>query len=513
MSSSFYDRFSFHLRESSEKVAFIDQNRQLTFGELDLYAQRYATQLQRIGIRPGDRIAAFIPTSLELTIIWLGAYKLGAIHVPINTQYRATELAHILQDADVRIVVLDPNDDAKATFHEAYEQIGKKLPVLFCSPIDGDSKEFRMDLDLGSLVREEIFIPPKRKNTKSDEDIAMIIYTSGTTGKSKGVALSYRAIISGILSLTELWEWNSTDTLVLALPLFHVHGLGIGLHGTLLHGVRTILHRKFEAKRIIEAFRSQNASIFMGVPTMYHRILEWFINHPDDAEILSDGRLFTSGSAALPKADYNAFWRQTGHRIVERYGMTETMLTLSNPYRGKRKPGSVGIPIPGVEARIIDPKGEVCADNINGELQIRGQTLLSKYWGKNTPVTDENGWFSTGDIAFRNEDNYYTLLGRISVDILKSGGYKISAKEIEELLMQHESVLQVAVIGIPDQAWGQRVVAVITLKNKIDIEILDQYCRSNLADYKRPRSFVIREKLPRNVLGKIQKHILISELS
>ncbi|HEV8267491.1 MAG TPA: AMP-binding protein, partial [Thermoanaerobaculia bacterium] len=353
-----------------------------------------------------------------------------------------------------------------------------------------------------------------------DSDTALLIYTSGTTGKSKGVELSFGAVAANVGAVTGLWRFVPEDRLILALPLFHVHGLCLGIHGMLLSGLTTLLFERFDAARVALAFEKDAATVFMGVPTMYVKLLDYLVNHPESAAALSRARLFTSGSAPLPANDFHLFEEKTGHRILERYGMSETLFTLSNPYDGERRPGTVGVPVPGCEVRLVDDDGRDVSSGELGEIVVKSNGMMSGYWGRrdDTAASFRDGWFSTGDVASRSKDGTVTIVGRKSVDVIKSGGYKISAREIEDVLSRHPLVKEVAVVGGPDRLFGQKVVAAVvvhpnagaTLDPDVLLDELSRFAARFLADYKRPRAVIILSELPRNALGKVQKHRLVS---
>ncbi|HEY6146752.1 MAG TPA: AMP-binding protein, partial [Thermoanaerobaculia bacterium] len=367
-----------------------------------------------------------------------------------------------------------------------------------------------------SLFEEE---PLPGDPAPADEDPAVIVYTSGTTGRSKGAALSYRALVENMAALTGAWRFSGEDRLALSLPLFHVHGLCIGIHGALLHGMTVLLSSRFDAGELVRLFAERAATVFMGVPTMYVRLLEHLAAHPEAAAALSRARLFTSGSAPLPAADFAAFERATGHRILERYGMTETLFTLSNPYDGERRPGTVGFPVGGCEVRIVDDAGTEVAEGETGEILVRGSGMMTAYWGRpeETRAAFRDGWFATGDVAARDREGYVRILGRKSVDVIRSGGFKISAREIEEVIAGHPSVREVAVVGAPDRVWGERIVAAVVLRGSaerggLEREVTD-LCARSLADYKRPKEVRVLHELPRNALGKVQKHRILETLA
>jgi acyl-CoA synthetase (AMP-forming)/AMP-acid ligase II len=492
------------------KEAILFGRRTLTFGDLDRLSLRYASGLAALGVRHGDRVAVFAESSPELVAALLGHYRLGAVHVPINTHYRAEEAGHILRDSGASVLLLTPGPETERVLSE----IGP-LPRLKNVLALGGSASVPGVLRFEDLLTDERL--PADTPLPVDGDAALLIYTSGTTGKSKGVELSFGALVANIEEVTRSWGFTAADRLALALPLFHVHGLCLGIHGGLLHGFTVLLSEKFEAARIVAAFEESGATAFMGVPTMYVRLLEHLEAHPAAASALRRARLFTSGSAPLPADDFRAFEALTGHAILERYGMSETLFTLSNPYAGERRPGTVGLPVPGYEVRVVDDAGHEVKSGELGEIVVRGNGMMTGYWGRpeETAASFRDGWFLTGDVARRDRDGYFTIVGRKSVDIIKSGGYKISAREIEDVLRRHPRVREVAVVGAEDRVWGQRIVAAVVLVPGEDaapdavLEDLTVFARAHLADFKRPREVLLLPELPRNALGKIQKHLIL----
>lgn len=473
-------------------------DRSYTHAHWEDAALRYAAGLSREGIKPGDRVAVLSDNRPEVLFVTLGHLLSGVIHVPINTRYRAPEIEHILDDSGACAVVVD----------------AAHLDVL--DEVDPTRARRRIHLGTPDEDRlEEVGDEPRPTSPPGEDPTAVLIYTSGTTGKSKGVELTHRAIGEGIGRLTDLWGWSSEDRLVLGLPLFHVHGLGIGVYGARIHGLCIDLLPRFEASQVVESMR-QGASIFMGVPTMYAMLLEHLEREPQGADALRGARLFTSGSAALPAHDFERFEQLTGHRILERYGMTETLLTLSNPLDGERRPGSVGRPLPGCEIRVVDDAGEDIGARETGELWVRWPGLMTGYWN-NPQATAEaftDGWFRTGDVVVRDPDGYIRIVGRSSVDIIKSGGFKISAREIEEVVAQHPNIKEAAIVGLPDARWGERIAVAVVLRAPFEAaqlhEDLSAHVAARLADYKKPREMLIVDELPRNALGKLQKHRIIA---
>jgi acyl-CoA synthetase (AMP-forming)/AMP-acid ligase II len=515
-----FKRLTRACRERPDHMAVRAGARSYTYAELDAQARAHAAGLRVLGLERGARVAVLAEPRVESIIALLAHYRAGLVQVPINTRYREAEVAHILIDSGATAILTDAAGievlDAAAREHPALAHVQRiQLDDVALRP--GDHGFAAVAAQAG---------PDGGPDDRSDEphagaDTALLIYTSGTTGRSKGVALSMSAVVGGIRSLTELWGWRPDDVLVLALPLFHVHGLGIGVHGGLLHGLTIELLPRFSAAAVIDAIE-RGGTIFMGVPTMYRMLLEHLDARPEDARVLARARLFTAGSAALPAADFERFAELTGHRILERYGMSETLLTLSNPADGERRPGSVGLPVPGFEVRLVDDDGQDCAPGVPGELAVRGVGLMTGYWNQPeaTQSAFRDDWFMTGDVAARDPDGYVRILGRRSVDIIKSGGFKISAREIEEVIAEHPAVVEVAVLGLADPKWGQKIAAVVVPAPGHPLagdparllRELVQLTGARLADYKKPRALAVVTALPRNVLGKIQKAQLVTAL-
>lgn len=478
-----------------ERVAFaVDGAAPLTYGELDRRSRAWAAHLQARGVSPGDRVAVQASASVGMLVATVAHLRSGIVHVPINTRYRDAEILHILEDSGAAALVADADSPAaEAARRRGLPCADRVLDPDDAPPGPGD----------GPVPRLEV----------ADDTLAMLIYTSGTTGRSKGVALTHRALVSNIGATTALWRWTAADRLVLALPLFHVHGLGLGVLGTLLNQMSAVVHRRFDAARVVDAIGA-GGTMFMGVPTMYARLLAHLDAEPGAAEALRGARLFTSGSAALPAAHHEAFAARTGHAILERYGMSETGFTLSNPYEGERRPGSVGFAVPGYEVRVVQEDRTECAAGEVGEIWVRGDGLMAGYWGlpDATEASSRGGWFMTGDLATVDEGGYHRIVGRRSVDIIKSGGFKLSTREIEDVILTHPAVAEAAVYGLPDAEWGERVAAAIVLEVGAAAPSLGEvaaHVAASLADYKQPRRLEVLDALPRNALGKVQKHRLM----
>lgn len=449
-------------RGQEPALEFHDRNgllRTITFDQVDQRARRMAGVLQARGLKRGDRLCLHLANCVEIIDLYLACVKLGIIFVPINILYKEREMTHILNDAQPALLVDETN------LRELAQEAESATPITRTEPLDGD-------------------------------DPAAIIYTSGTTGASKGAILTHNNFASNGINLNACWQITRSDRFLLALPLFHVHGLGNGLHCWLLSGCRMRLLERFDQRKAAETFLDFRPTLFFGVPTIYVRLLD--LPGPAAREIGAFMRLFVSGSAPLPAQVLEDFQSRFGHTILERYGMTETQMNISNPYVGERRPGSVGLPLPGVSVQIRE-----------GELYVKGPNVFAGYWRREeaTRAAFIDGWFRTGDIAERSEDGYYTLKGRRS-DVIISGGFNIYPREIEEFLLEQAEVTEAAVAGVPDAIRGEVPVAYIVCRPDFDPQALESRCRSAFASFKVPRSFVRVAALPRTALGKVQKHLL-----
>jgi malonyl-CoA/methylmalonyl-CoA synthetase len=458
----------------------------LTFGELDRRSNRMARLLTRRGFGIGDRLGVYLANRIELIDVALASVKAGIILVPINILYREREIAHIVCDAEPRGVVT-----TRAAFNAFDASVTTWDVDEVARDAAGESADaVRLPLDGG--------MP------------AALVYTSGTTGRSKGAVLTHDNFLANTVNLTACWQITSADRYLAVLPLFHVHGLANGLMTWLASGCRMRLVERFEAVRAAELFTAFQPTLFFGVPTMYVRLLELA---PDTArEIGRCMRLFVSGSAPLPASIFDAFRERFGHTILERYGMSETLMNVSNPYYGERRPGSVGLPLPGVSTRIVRSDGMEAGDDEIGELLVRGPNVFSGYWRQpdataSAFVDGPGGWFRTGDLAERAADGYYTLRGR-RTDLIISGGFNVYPREIEELLTEAPGVREAAVVGVPDAHRGELPIAYFVADAPVDTAALDAMCRRALASFKVPRAFVQVDALPRTALGKVQKHLL-----
>lgn len=494
MATGAHDRLVRSLSGRPEHPVLVTPGSTVTAAELDARGAAWAARLRAHGLARGERVAVLAPSRPEAVAVMLGIWRAGLVHVPINPRYRGPELRHIVDDCGASLLVC-----ATELADERLEALPSTLP--------------RWDLEPAAPAAAPT--DDTKADPLHDDETALLVYTSGTTGRSKGVRLSLRAIVDGIGALTELWRFDASDVLSLSLPLFHVHGLCIGIHGGLLHGMTIRLHERFDPSTVVDDF-ARGATVFMGVPTMYGRLLEHLRDHPEDGAVLARARLFTAGSAALRPDVLERFEQHTGHRILERYGMSETLITLSNPYDGERRAGAVGRPVPGCEVRVVGEDGEDVPPGELGELWVRGPGLMQGYWGRpeESRAAFTEGWFRTGDVVRTDPDGVLRIVGRRSVDIIKSGGFKISALEIEAVLREHPTVEDVAVVGVPDARWGERIAAAVepTPGETIDDEALGAWVGERLADYKKPRQFEAVQALPRNALGKVQKPRLVAML-
>ena len=459
-----------------------------------------AGALAAYGLVKGDRVALYLENSPSFVIAYLSVQWLGGVVVPVNTRYRSSELRHMLSDSGARLVVTD------AAGRGEVEKVRSDVPALEASVELGES----LVADQAAWSRLASGKPQPQPEPLSRDDLAVIGYTSGTTGRSKGAMLTHGNFVSNSVALTKAWRWTQQDHLLLVLPLFHMHGLGVGFHGTLVQGSTMTLRRKFDAEDVFETLLRGEVTMFFGVPTMYARLLETAKTHREKPNGL---RLLVSGSAPLSPQTHAEVEAVFGLRILERYGMTETVMNMGNPYEGERRAGSVGFPFEGIEARIADPEtDEVLARGETGEIQLRGPNLMKGYWNRPDATAEactSDGWFKTGDLGFVDRDGYYTINGRAK-ELIISGGFNVYPREVEEILAEVDGVQDVAVLGLPDADLGEKVVAAVVGRVS-EAELLD-HVRARIASFKKPKEVFFVDTLPRNALGKVQKHLLKEQL-
>jgi malonyl-CoA/methylmalonyl-CoA synthetase len=476
---------------STSRTAIISEGRRYSYDDLDEASRRVA------GALLGDnedlnqtRVAFLVRPGFTYPAVQRGVWRAGGVAVPLAVSHPPAELDYVIRDAGASVVVAD------ATYREVAAPLARAARARFvlaeqalqAAPHDGLPH-------LGSSRR------------------AMIIYTSGTTGRPKGAVSTHEVIGSQIASLVNAWSWSPADRLLLVLPLHHIHGIINGLGCAL--AVRAICEMppRFDPQEVWQRLASGEITVFTAVPTIYHRLISAWDAAPADvqrqwSERVRHVRLMMSGSAALPLQTLERWRAISGHTLLERYGMTEIGMALANPLDGERRPGFVGEPLPGVEVRLVDEHGAPVPEGAAGELEVRGPTVFLEYWQRplETAAAFRDGWFRTGDVAVV-ERGSYRLLGRTSVDIIKTGGFKVSALEIEEVLRLHPAIAECAVVGIGDPEWGERVSAAVELRPGACLSLpdLQEWARERLAPYKIPRALKPVPALPRNAMGKVTK--------
>lgn len=450
-------------------------------------AERTAAALVANGLQPGDRVAVQVDKSIAAIQLYIGTVLAGGIFLPLNTAYTAAEVAYFLGDATPRIVVCDPKREGEIA----------PLSQATCFTLAGDGTGTLTD----ALPAEPGFDAVPR----NEGDLAAILYTSGTTGRSKGAMLSHGNLASNSEVLRDYWRFTREDVLIHALPIFHTHGLFVATNVSLFSGASTVFLPKFDPEAILTAM--PQATAMMGVPTFYTRLLDDPRLTPD---LASNMRLFISGSAPMLVDTHEKWLDRTGHRVLERYGMTETNMSTSNPYEGERRMGTVGFPLPGVELRIVE-NGKTVPDGEIGVIEVRGPNVFQGYWQmpeKTAEELKEDGWFITGDLATRDADGYVTIVGRAK-DLIISGGFNVYPKEIEEVIDDLPGVVESAVIGVPHPDFGEGVVAVVV--GDTTAEAINSALADRLAKFKLPKTVFVVPELPRNTMGKVQKKALREE--
>ena len=445
-----------------------------------------------------ERIAFQMPGGMPYAEVLWGIWRAGAIAVPLNATATAPEFEHVLRNTGVRRVI----------------EGGMPQPAL----VEAAAATGAECLEYARLEFAGIGVPPRIEAQRR----ALIIFTSGTTSKPKGVVWTHGMLDAQITALVEAWEWQEGDSIPLFLPLHHVHGLLNVMCCALWSGACVEAYEHFDANTILARVLARAFSVFMAVPTVYVKLIQALEKLPLSERIqyrdaFGKLRLMVSGSAALPSSVHQQWRKLTGQVLLERYGMTEIGMALSNPLRGERRPGAVGTPLPAMEVRLVNEQGDrIDGEGEAGEVQVRGPGVFREYWNnpEATAAAFVDGWFRTGDMALR-EKGYYRILGRQSVDIIKSGGYKISALEIEQVLLSHPAIAECAVVGVPDATWGEMVaVAVVPREGKaLDLAGLRQWCGDKLSDYKQPRRLQLLAALPRNAMGKVVKPELQQQLA
>jgi malonyl-CoA/methylmalonyl-CoA synthetase len=468
--------------------------RTVSYADLDNGSARIAKLFQELCLAPGDRVLVQVDKSPQAVMLYLGCLRAGMVYVPLNTAYTAAELSYFLSDSEPRLVVCSPH---------AADQI--ELDAVR----SGAPRVLTMDEQGGGTLMEQAgTLPPKNDIVSlQSSDLGAILYTSGTTGRSKGAMLSHGNLSSNALALHRIWGWIPGDVLIHALPIFHVHGLFVALHTAMLNASRILFLPRFDADKTISLL--PRATVMMGVPTFYTRLLQ---NPALTRDVCRNMRLFISGSAPLLKETFESFETRTGHRILERYGMTEAGMITSNPLDGERLPETVGFPLPDVMARVTDEQGRAVGIDEVGVLEIKGPNVFRGYWRapeKTKAEFCDDGYFGTGDLVRMDQEGRISVVGRVR-DLIISGGYNVYPKEVEVCIDSLDGVVESAVVGIPHPDFGEGVVGFVVLHRHANVseQSVKDALADSLAKFKIPKRLFFVDELPRNTMGKVQKNLL-----
>ena len=479
-----------------------DDAKYYSWRDLERGTAKIANLFASLQLPPGSRIAAQVEKSPEALMLYLATVRAGFVYLPLNTAYRASEMEYFIGNATPAVVVCSPKNFGWIT------QIAFRAGTRHVFTLD----EPHQGRNSGTLLSRAVHHADHFDTVYRDpDDLAAILYTSGTTGRSKGAMLSHDNLASNIRVLQEAWHWQKGDVLLHALPLFHIHGLFVAAHGALMNGSKTIFLSKFDSESVMRHL--PRATVFMGVPTYYVRLLsDPNLSH----EVCKNIRLFVSGSAPLLTETFENFIEKTGHTILERYGMSETAMLTSNPYRGPRKAGTVGPALPGVSVRVMNQDNQVCGIDEIGDIQVRGPNIFKGYWQmpeKTAEEFTEDAYFKTGDVGQFDSDGYLSIVGR-SKDLIISGGYNVYPKEIESVIDEMPSVLESAVIGVPHADFGEAVIAVVVMRDDATLSeaALIDTLKTRIANFKVPKRVHFVAELPRNTMGKVQKNMLREQL-
>ena len=468
-----------------------------TWRDIDRATAMLANLLHWLELPAGARIAVQTEKSVEALLLYLAVLRAGCVYLPLNPAYQASEIEYFIGNAQPSLVVC-----TAANF-------GWISKIAFQA---GTAHVYTLGSDRsGSLLQRAATHSDRHEPVaNAADDLAAILYTSGTTGRSKGAMLSHGNLLSNALTLKSYWDWRTDDVLIHALPIFHVHGLFVAIHGALMAGARMIWFDRFDPKRVLA--RLPDATVFMGVPTLYVRLLAEPGLTP---QVCAHARLFISGSAPLLLDTFREWTARTGHTLLERYGMSETVMLTSNPCRpddGQRRGGTVGMPLPGVGLRVTDAQGQICASGEIGAIEVSGPNVFSGYWRMPEKTAEEftaDGWFKTGDIGKLDVDGYISIVGR-SKDLVITGGYNVYPAEVESYLNGLPGVLESAVIGVPHPDFGEAVVAVVVPRTGAVLEpaALIAALKGRIAGFKVPKQVLLAVELPRNTMAKVQKNVL-----
>jgi malonyl-CoA/methylmalonyl-CoA synthetase len=465
-----------------------------SWNDIERATAKIANLLQRLDLPDDARIAVQVEKSVEALILYLATLRAGYVFLPLNTAYRAAEMSYFIHNAEPAVVVCSP------------ENFGWVSQIAFMS---GTRHVFTLGDDRTGSLLVRAALQSTRFHTvdKKPDDMAAILYTSGTTGRSKGAMLTHENLASNALVLQKYWAWQPNDVLLHALPLFHVHGLFVASHGALINGSKMIFLPRFDTAAVIQHL--PRATIFMGVPTHYVRLLA---DPAFTTAACAEMRLFISGSAPLHTDTFKEFQQRTGYTILERYGMSETVMLTSNPYDGERIAGTVGQPLPGVSVRVVRSDGMPCATGEIGDIQVKGPNVFKGYWRMPDKTAEEftpDGYFKTGDVGKFDINGYLSIVGR-NKDLIITGGYNVYPKEIESFIDDLEGVMESAVVGVPHADFGEAVAAVIVKEPQAALSEEDviAHLKSCIANFKVPKRVLFVNELPRNAMGKVQKNLL-----
>lgn len=495
MSDNLYSLIHSRVTDPAKTFMETGEGRTFSYAETFALADRMANALVGLGVQPGDRVAVQVDKSAEALILYLGVVAAGGVYLPLNIGYTLTELEYFIGDAEPRVVVCRP------AVEKDLAPLAKKLGVSHCLTLGSKGDGSLMDKAKAAAAE---FAPVSR----GPDDLAAILYTSGTTGRSKGAMLSHRNLFSNADTLVDYWRFTAKDVLLHALPIFHTHGLFVASNVTLLSGASMIFLSKFDGDEVIRHL--PRATSMMGVPTFYVRLLQ---SPALTKELVKHIRLFVSGSAPLLAETHREWEARTGHRILERYGMTETNMNTSNPYEGERIAGTVGFPLPGVVTRITDPEtGKVLAQGEIGMIEVKGPNVFKGYWRMPEKTAAEfrvDGFFITGDLGKIDDRGYVHIVGR-GKDLIISGGYNVYPKEVETEIDAMPGVIESAVIGLQHPDFGEGVTAVVVAEkgHKLDETAVLKALDGRLAKFKLPKRVFFVDDLPRNTMGKVQKNLL-----
>lgn len=495
--ANFFTSLALRAPEESTTLLTTVDGAQYNYGDLERQSAKAANALRELGLQPGDRVSVQIEKSVANLWLYMGVLRAGLVFHPLNTGYALEEMRFFLGDAEPGLLVCDP---AKS---DAYKAVCEELGIAFLLTLDADGHGSLADVWRNASSECET-------EPREGDDLAVLLYSSGTTGRPKGIMLSHENLRSNADVLVDYWQIQETDVLLHALPIYHVHGLFVGVHCVLMSGASMHWLPAFEAKQVRS--RLPLCTIMMGVPTYYTRLLA----DPDfggtDCRTM---RLFISGSAPLLEETFNTFAERTGHTILERYGMSETGMNASNPLDGERRAGTVGFPLPGTQIRICDDAHRPLDTGEVGELEVRGPNVFKGYWRMPRKTAEDftaDGWFVTGDQGRIDERGYVSIVGR-SKDMVITGGLNVYPKEIEIVINGIEGVVESAVFGVPHPDFGEAVVATVVVRPDSDITsaAIDDVLRPKIAKFKLPKRVQIADQLPRNAMGKVQKNVLRQE--